>query len=503
MILGNRRLRLLFMSLAAMDVAVFLPFVYLFWDAGSFWQPQIVQPLLRTLPLFLLMWGALLLYILILEILGNTNPPIRTYYGMVVGMAVTTTLIGSRLLLHGGAGFGLSWVGETVQAIYAFNQGIRPEFALFLVNLFLWQRAANATSRDIQFFGVGLSFRLGVLLLLVGGGLVSHFSQAYRDQTLPLLWLFFGFGLFSVALARLEEKSQGASGSRGMLMSGRQFGQLFLATCLTMGGIMGLARFYTPQHIRAFLGLFSALWQFLGMVGIFLLGVAAYLLEPLFNAIFRLLSWLLSSISASEDVAEFLDGLAGRQPPMETTETVAQVLPGWLSLLTRYGLVTLAILLALGAILFFLGRFHEQDPADEAELVEAESLSFGGGTLRRGLDRLRDLGRLLNRYRLSDQLLAAISVQNIYANVSRLARRKGYPRPPSQAPDDYLPALQQAFPHAAEPLARITATYMRIYYGEKSIDGAELAQIRVDYQTVKKPPSEQEPAVGQRKEVAS
>ena len=83
------------------------------------------------------------------------------------------------------------------------------------------------------------------------------------------------------------------------------------------------------------------------------------------------------------------------------------------------------------------------------------------------------------------QLLAAVSVQNIYANVCRVARHRGYARRPAQPPDDYLPALAQAFPDQEEPLRRITAAYMRVHYGDRAVDSDELAGLRRDYRAVR------------------
>jgi hypothetical protein len=92
---------------------------------------------------------------------------------------------------------------------------------------------------------------------------------------------------------------------------------------------------------------------------------------------------------------------------------------------------------------------------------------------------------LVGRFGLSRQLLAAISVQNIYANICRLARRRGYPRRPAQPPDDYLPILQQAFAGQEDALARITAAYMQVHYGDQPVSPLELGQLRRDYQQVR------------------
>jgi hypothetical protein len=76
-------------------------------------------------------------------------------------------------------------------------------------------------------------------------------------------------------------------------------------------------------------------------------------------------------------------------------------------------------------------------------------------------------------------------VQNIYANVSRLARDRGYPRRPAQPPDDYLPVLVQAMGGLEDQLARITAAYMRVHYGDHPVSRVELGQLREDYRAVR------------------
>jgi hypothetical protein len=91
------------------------------------------------------------------------------------------------------------------------------------------------------------------------------------------------------------------------------------------------------------------------------------------------------------------------------------------------------------------------------------------------------------RFGVGRHLLAAISVENLYANLCRLARRRGYGRRPAQPPDDYLPVLVEAFGGHEEALARLTTAYMRVHYGDRPIAPAELAALRADYLGVLEP----------------
>ena len=105
------------------------------------------------------------------------------------------------------------------------------------------------------------------------------------------------------------------------------------------------------------------------------------------------------------------------------------------------------------------------------------------------MDRLRNLVDLVRRYGVGAQLLAAISIQNIYANISRLALERGYQRPPSLPPDGYLPMLLEAFPGCEADLSRITDAYMRVEYGDQSLADVELSALQDDYRRVQEAPT--------------
>ncbi len=63
-------------------------------------------------------------------------------------------------------------------------------------------------------------------------------------------------------------------------------------------------------------------------------------------------------------------------------------------------------------------------------------------------------------------LLAAASIRRIYANTTRLAARRGYPRRLAETPNEYLPRLIEALPGCADKVRAITAAYVLAHYGE-------------------------------------
>lgn len=82
---------------------------------------------------------------------------------------------------------------------------------------------------------------------------------------------------------------------------------------------------------------------------------------------------------------------------------------------------------------------------------------------------------------MGSDLLAAISVRNIYANMARLAARRGFPRNKARTPYEYLPDLLAAFPQAAAEAQAITDAYVAVHYGELPASRAELDALRAAY----------------------
>jgi hypothetical protein len=299
------------------------------------------------------------------------------------------------------------------------------------------------------------------------------------------LWIYFGLGLVAVALARLYEKGASAQ-SAGARLPLRRLAQVLLAVGATLGGAAWLSQFYTPAAIKTVLIWLTPLWVVLGGLLLWLLQALIWLLAPVLTWLIEVLSRWLAGIEWTP-AAELLNRLgrvsSAMQPAGQDNKPVA--LPAWLLTAIQAGAILLASVVALGLLLLFLERVRPHAGRDEAEEEAAEVITLGGGLLDQGVRWLKTMAGLVGRFGLSRQLLAAISVQNIYANLCRLARLHGYPRRPAQPPDAYLPVLARVFPGQDEALARITAAYMQVHYGDQPVGLAELAQLRQDYQAIR------------------
>ena len=467
MLLANRRDGLIHFCLAGMEAAWFTPIsllaFYLYaWD----WPP---------LAIFSGLFGALLIWMLALELLDRLfDSPL--YELSVLALVLLTSLLLVRFWLHWGTPIGdFLWLGNIIYSLFHFGQGMQLELALILVNLFLWQRAISATSRTVSFFNVGFNFRLGTLLLVAGASLFNYLSGLSLSS---LIWVYFGLGLTAVALARVRDKAI-ASQSAGRALPPRRLAQVFLSIVLTVGIAAWLSLFYTPDKIKAVLRWFNPLWTVLEHVLGWVIVLMFILLEPVLFWLVRILrgmnwGWM-REIMGSEGETLLESPYVQSSPEMSMAWNVM-----------RYIAIGLVIVLVLGFVLLCLGKIGRSQLDEDSEEESDETITLGGGMLNRGVQWLRDMSNLVKRYGLSRQLLAAISVQNIYANLCRIATQRGYPRHRAWPPDDYLLTLKKAFgPEAGEALSRITSAYMRVHYGDKPVGIVELAQLRKDYHLVR------------------
>jgi hypothetical protein len=473
MLLSDRRQALMHLSLLGMEIAWITPFAtLLLHQHGLGWAPG------QT---FCRLFAAVLLWILALDLLNRRGVESRGYHLSVILLLLVTTLGVVRMWLHGDAAIGdLAWLRSTFDALFNFHQGLRPELVLILTNLLLWQRAAHATSRSLDFFNVGVSFRFGILLLIMGGGLLMHVTG--YDST-ALFWLYMVLGLMSVSLARTQDKA-GTGGSVGKPMPTSRVAQLAAAVVCTIGGTAGMTLIYTPASIRTALGALRPLWTALGLLVQPLVAVLIWLIQALFSILYWLLSWLM--VGRNRELLEDLrEQFAMMLAALDRTDSSVVTLPPWLLTTLRYGGVLLALLLLVGIVLLSLKRIREQQRGEELEEELAEEITLGGSTLERGWQWLRDRMGLVRRFGVGRELLAAISVQNMYANLCRLAGHRGYPRHPAQPPDRYLPLLVEAFGGHQEAISRITMAYMRVHYGDRTVGFRELASLRGDYDEVR------------------
>lgn len=473
MLLGDRRRGLMYLCLAGMEIAWITPFAtLLLHQYGLGWSAGLT---------FLRLLSALLVWILVLDLLNLLRVGSPRYELTVALLLMISTLFLVRIWLHPHLVLAdLSWLRATFDALFNFHQGLRPELIVVLTGLLLWQRAASATSRSLDFFNVGVCFRLGILLLILGGGLLNHVTG--HDAT-GLFWLYMALGLVAVALARIRDKASG-SGSVGKPVPPSRIGQVMAAATITVGAAAGFSVLYTPSSIKTAVGWLRPLWNLLGVLlqplGIVLL----WLIEIIINSLYWVLTRLMAGMNL-EIIDELRERLTGLLEFGQRSQAAPIEVPAWLMATIRYGGVLLVMLVMVGIVLLSLQKIRRGQQAQEMEDELEEQVTLGGHTLGRAWSWLRDRAGLVRRFGVGRELLAAISVQNMYANLCRLAAQRGYPRHPAQPPDRYLPTLVEVFDGHQEALSRITTAYMRVHYGDRSLSLGELGRLRGDYNEIR------------------
>jgi hypothetical protein len=188
----------------------------------------------------------------------------------------------------------------------------------------------------------------------------------------------------------------------------------------------------------------------------------------------------------SGPLGQLAQNLQGQLDIPEGSDVATQVLATLFTILRL--LCGARILLALiGAGLWVLNR-ERQRLAEQAETHEDLEAGLGAALaslLRSARARLRSAAAMVSQFGIGSDLMAAISVRNIYVNTCRLARKRGFPRHRARTAYEFLPDLQAAFPEAAEEAVAITDAYVAVHYGELPTSREQMEELRAAYERLR------------------
>jgi hypothetical protein len=467
MILWDRRRAWINVGLAGLEMTLLASLVM--WLFGP---PAAFDPLSLVANL----WVLQSLWMIVLDLFDLVELDEGAYrWAVVIAMAVTSPLL-VRLLAYAHLPAGNpAWLTDAWAGLFDWNAGPPNEFLAILVNFLLWVRALQADRRNLYF--LSLSHRVRWMWLFVVGAAALAAARTGYDP-MPVVLVSFPAGLMVLIIGRIEEKS-GTVATAGRDLSWGHLAQCLLFTLVI--AVLGWAPQLLPFDVlQGWAEIVLSFIFFIVMQGILLL---VFLVYPV----------IVGAIEAIYNLFEPADGgprpyfgppeLLQRDTAPPVLEGVTE-LPLWAVTLFRFA----GILFLVGiAVLIVLLVARTIRPRRRRRRREDESVVRGGGDalLRRGLEQLRDVIDMARRIGVNQQLLAAISVQNIYANLSRIAANRGHPRRTYQSPDRYLPDLVEAFGGHPAALTRITNAYMRVHYGDQTITRADLRQIQADYQSVR------------------
>jgi hypothetical protein len=400
---------------------------------------------------------------------------------LIVAVMITTALILHFLLYPSYSLLDFGWLGKAGEALLYFYS-LPPEVGVSAIVLFLWWRGVSIGQRNLTFQGVAFSFRLGVLVLVFSAPLLS-ILVAY-GSTAPVLspvevfiLPFFFFSLLAVALARVEEVNRAKGGV------GAPFNFTWLA--ILLGSIVTvLVTAWLISRVYSVEG-FTQVLRWLRPVFNPLLRVVEYIIILLFKLLTPFLEWLARILQgAFETLTQNIEGIEIPQPPppqdLQSAEPIQP--PRLLVDALRYVCLGLTgVVILVGLALGLRRRLDRQQRDSETRESLWSSAVFADGmlnSLHDGWDRLKDLAGLVGRFGPGMRLYAAVTTRKIYANMTRLAERQGFPRQPAQTPYEYLPTLGLAFPDCRAETTAITEAYVQVHYGEVPESLKDLQYIR-------------------------
>ena len=464
------RRNVLLLALAGMEMSWLAPLVMSLHLRG--WDKS---PVLY----FLGLWGVMLVLMMAAHFMSMRQIDSPMFELGVLGSILLITFFILRLYVFWDEPpTSLAWIGVIVHP----EQPRWPEVILVLATVaYLWWRGVSFLQRDVAFFTIGLDFRKGVLALVATVGLYALLTQR---SVLFFVYAFFFFSLLAVALGRVEDKSQHASGDKEQAFGPEWLGILAASSFVVLALVALFSHFFWNRRAFAFAT------QALAPVGALLIRILAPIIRFLLALVEPLLQWLVRYVQSywSPDMAgQLIETPQGLEKALGD-QAGDYVPPVWMEYLIYYVIPGIVVLAVVFLLVFWLERYRRsaqrkqaQDRQDHADSVEPAGV---GGLMQAGFKRLRNLFGLVGRFGLGKRFYAAISIRHIYGNVQRLAAQRGHPRHQAQTPNDYLPTLISLFPGQEEALTHITAAYNAFEYGHVSTDPDELERLRNDWLAV-------------------
>lgn len=465
MIFGDRRAAAMAVCLAGLESTVLAPLSV--WAYG--------KPTISVLAIMLGLWGLQCLWTIIVDVLNSMDLGDAAYRWHVLAAILVSTLLLIRAIAYPSLSLGdPSWLAATWAGIFRLDDGISLELLTCLVNVLLWQRALTQSGSHMPFLQLSQIVRWLWTAAAFSAWVAATVSDA---NPLPVLISSFPLGLLALLMARADEKESNAAsiGPAPALSGSLQF--LLIVLTISALGILPLlttANSVIPWVEQAF--------SLLLLLALQVVMLFVFLIYPL---VLRAVDWAVGSLGAGDarpliplpSQAELLYGESA------AIRSIA-ALPPWA--VTGLRIAALLLLVAaLAGFVMLLGRVVRPHRRAYTRGQRRQKATAGESLIKRGLGQLQEMLALARRIGIGQQLLAAISVQNIYANLSRLASARDHPRKPYQPPDRYLQELVIAFGGHEEALQRITDAYMQVHYGDHDITRENLRQIQVDYHAIR------------------
>ena len=463
-------------AFAGTEVSWFAPFFIVAVAAARAWPPLLLGALLLAVELGFYFWSEFAER----RQLGDGVERLAALLALPV-----LILLGWRVFLFPGLpASDMTWIPAAFSGlVMSLGAGF---WAVMATVLFLWWRGLSLSRREFEFKSVASSFRVGLLMLVIGTLLLSATAER---EVLAFIFPFFFFSLIAVSLARLEEVGR-IRGEVGRLFDLTWLGILLGTIVLVLAAGLLLVLAAQPESIDAMRALWTPIANWLLTVFAYVVTIVLWPFEPLLRWLLALFAEGFRLMEESGALQTFLAAglIEVEQDDPEALSRVLEVILAALRMLC--GVAVLAALLGGGLWALRRERSRLREEAEDHEDLEAGLGDALAGLLRGMRDRLRSATGLVGRFGVGSDLLTALSVRNVYANTVRLARKRGYPRHKARTAYEHLPDLQSAFPAASDEARLITDAYVGVAYGDLPTSKEELAALRAAYERLKDSPAQ-------------
>ncbi len=413
----------------------------------------------------------------IAEALQLWSPEYQLFIGGGVVLSLLTMLYACAFAAR-YAPWDIEWAYQMVQAfIFQRTTATASVLLIAVVTIYAWIRGRVRGLPDLD--TAYTTLRVGVVTVAVGAVLtaISDSSDPTAQQQLrPLVVGFFFCALSAVTVARLQMEGLRAQGKLGP----QWLGPLVLPVLLVLLIGFFVAALLSRALLEFVAGLLApvfAVLQFILTVIVAILSFFAYLFYFLFNLI-------LSKFASGDQQANL-----PLQPP-----SPRDLFPqGERAVATLPDGVRIALVVAVAAlVVYLLTRFLFRKPSrDDRNGEERESVldwNDLGASLRGAWANLR------GRFRKADDPFAALRgnpdwqhtlrIRTLYLRLLNQGKRAGKPRPPADAPREYVPTLGEVFPARDTSLVALTDTYRAARYSDAPATAAEAEAAAASFRAI-------------------
>ena len=425
-------------------------------------------------------WIAVLAVMAVSLVWGRTLSmvamPSLLAYGlqMIVGIVVVYLMVASQVSPESDV-LNLGWIGVLTSGEAPEKFTLRALYGS-LGGAALWWRGGRIGGAEIPAESLGLSFRIGIVVLAIAA--VIDIAHSANLNVFPMMFIFFASGVAGLAIAHMAPTSRQANVTSAWT---RVIGGI-VGALVVLGLLFSLLQRDVLSAIAApLLWVLELLATVVFYVIIFPL---AYIIDFITRGIFALLLWLGGEpqqdreMALPEGVGAF-EGFARDGEPEPAALLLLQIL--------QWSIVAAIIAGALLVMaLAFRRRYRQRSQVAEGQresLIEGADVTYDFANLLFNMLPTRFRKRSVERpLRVPDGDPNITDVFRIYFGMLMLAEEREHPRHYSETPQEFQSTLERVFPRRLVRMA--TRAFARACYGHHPSTRQEIDEMRVELERV-------------------